>query len=92
MTENEEIMERYDKLDLYSKNIIVECVSKLKVINDECREQTRKEIYYLSEQKADLIMYAIKVLEKFNRVGGVNNEERLKLLNLIEEGKYFCMD
>ena len=92
MADKQNIMERYNNLDLYSKNVITECVWRIKHFNDKTIEETYKDIYYLSEQRADLIMCAIKALEAFNRVGGINGNEREKLLKFIELGEYFCMD
>ncbi|MDB1947691.1 hypothetical protein PMY38_06375 [Clostridium tertium] len=91
MTEAEIIMKRFDNLDLYSKSIVVQCMRKIKPIDSISIERTREDIYYLSEQRANIIKNIIEALETFNTVGGINEEEREKLLKYAEIGNYFCL-
>ena len=92
MTENEMIMARYDNLDLFSKHLVVECMRIIKPINKDKIEKTHKDIYYLSEQRANLLSNIIEAIETANRIDGINAEERKKLLKYAELGGYFCID
>lgn len=92
MTKNEMIMTRYDNLDLFSKHLVVECMRIIKPINKDEIEKTHKDIYYLSEQRANLLSNIIEAIETSNRIGGINGEERKKLLKYAELGEYFCID
>lgn len=92
MTEAEIIMKRYDNLDLYSKSVVVQCMRKIKPIDKESFERARVDIYYLSTQRANIIKNIIEILETFNTTGGINEEERKKLLKYAELGNYFCLE
>ena len=92
MTENEMIMARYDNLDLFSKNLVVECMRIIKPINKDEIEKTHKDIYYLSKHRANLLSNIIDAIETANRIDGINAEERKKLLKYAELGEYFCID
>ena len=92
MTENEMIMARYDNLDLFSKHLVVEYMRIIKPINKDEIEKTHKDIYYLSEQRANLLSNIIEAIDTANRIDGINAEERKKLLKYAELGGYFCID
>lgn len=92
MTEAEIIMKKYDNLDFYSKSVVVQCMRKIKAIDKESIERARVDIYYLSTQRANIIKNIIEALETFNTVGGINEEERKKLLKYAELGNYFCLE
>ena len=54
----------------------------LKPINKDDIEKTRKDIYYLSEQRANLISNIIEAIETSNKIDGINAEERKKAIRV----------
>lgn len=92
MTDINDVLNRYKKLDLHNQAIVTRAVRILKSIDMKSLEETYKDIYCLSPESTRLLVYVIRELEIYNKGEWIPEERRKELMKFIEIGSSLCWD